>query len=170
MVRIFECNVIRHLKLTVSFRMNCVSLDTIGLTAFGHDFGALYGKYGAVEEAFDMLGTAPPRGLDIITSILGPFFPFLLNIPTTRQMLLLKLNTAMQGIAEELLKKTREEVELGIIGSSSRSIMGALSELSHFIAQEAVDRPIVRAENAEGKSSLTEQEVVAQVYLSLPLY
>ena len=35
--------------------MNCVSLDTIGIAGFGHDFGALRGEHGIVEEAFDQV-------------------------------------------------------------------------------------------------------------------
>ena len=60
--------------------MNCVSLDTIGIAAFSHDFGALQGKRGDVEVAFDALGEVPPIGLDILFALLGPILPFVSNI------------------------------------------------------------------------------------------
>jgi len=74
-------------------------------------------------------------------------FPVLLKVPTKRQNLKTKLNQAMQKIAENLLQRTKKDAEAGTFSSSSRSIMGAL----------------IRAESAVAKSSLTEEEVLAQM-------
>ena len=115
--------------------MNCASLDSIGLAAFGHDFGALHGEHGTVEEAFDMFGSAPPRIFDVIIGLLGPTFPFLLSLPTHRQRVIEKLNNALQGIAERLLDATRKEAQLDVIGDSSRSIIGTLSELACYLSR-----------------------------------
>ncbi|THH01154.1 hypothetical protein EW145_g6961, partial [Phellinidium pouzarii] len=40
-------------------RMNCVSLDSIGLAGFGHDFGALEGRHSDVAEMFDSFSSLP---------------------------------------------------------------------------------------------------------------
>lgn len=109
-------------------RMNCVSLDTIGIAGFGHDFGALRGEHGIVEEAFDSLNDAPPVGLAEIFTLLGPLFPMLTKLPTKRQKTLKRMNQAMLEIATELLEKTKKDAEEGSLSTSSRSIMGALSE------------------------------------------
>lgn len=113
-----------------TYRMNCVSLDTIGLAGFGHDFGALRGENGIVEEAFDKMSSEPPKGLNAIIMLLAVVFPQLLRIPTKRQQLLSHLNKAIQKIAEGLLFRTRKDAEAGTYSKSSRSIMGALSTLS----------------------------------------
>ena len=121
--------------------MNCASLDSIGIAAFGHDFGALRGEHGTVEEAFDMFGSAPPRIIDVITILLGPTFPFLLNLPTQRRQVLRGLDKALQGVAESLLEGTRKEAELDVIGGSSRSIIGALSELDFRFNNNRLNNP-----------------------------
>ena len=108
--------------------MNCVSLDTIGIAGFGHDFGALRGEHGIVEEAFDSLNNAPPRGLSAVLALFGPLFPILLKVPTRRQVMLGRLNKAMGKIAEGLFEKTKKDAEAGTFSTSSRSIMGALSK------------------------------------------
>lgn len=123
--------------IEVPFRMNCVSLDTIGIAAFGHDFGALRGEHGIVEEGFDSLNTAPPRGLSSALFLLAPLFPILLKVPTKRQLTLRKLNIAMQEIAEDLFRKTKRDAQAGTFSASSRSIIGTLSE---FFSRRADSR------------------------------
>lgn len=105
-----------------------MSLDTIGIAAFGHDFGALQGKHGVVEEAFASLNSAPPRGLSAVLLLLGPLFPVLHNVPTKRQITLKKLNQSMQEIAEDLFRKTKRDAQAGTFSASSRSIIGTLSK------------------------------------------
>lgn len=106
--------------------MNSVSLDTIGIAGFSHDFDALEGKQSAVADAFDSFGSAPPRGLSSIFPILGPVLPFLMKIPTRRRKMVQHLHKSMEEIAESLLERSRKEREAGVLGDSSRSIIGAL--------------------------------------------
>lgn len=108
--------------------MNRVSLDTIGIAAFGHDFGALRGDHGVVEEGFDSLSTVPPRGISGALLLLATLFPILLKIPTRRQIILKKLNQAMQEIAEDLFKRTKRDAQAGTFSASSRSMIGTLSK------------------------------------------
>ena len=105
-----------------------MSLDTIGIAAFSHDFGALQGKRGDVEVAFDALGEVPPIGLDILFALLGPILPFVSKIPTKRHRMLSKLHRSMREIAESLLQQTRKDIDSDVVSHTSRSIMGALSE------------------------------------------
>lgn len=106
--------------------MNCVSLDSIGIAGFGHDFGALEGRRSEVEELFDSFGSAPPKGISLVFMLLGPILPFLLNIPTSRSKLIKKLHQSMEDISKVLLDRSRKEKEIGELGLSSRSIMGTL--------------------------------------------
>lgn len=110
--------------------MNAISLDTIGIAGFSHDFGALEGKLSAVVDAFESFGSAPPRGLTAIIPILGQVLPFLLKIPNRRRTLLLQLHESIAEIAGSLLERSRKEKEAGILGDSSRSIIGALRKFS----------------------------------------
>ena len=109
--------------------MNRVSLDTIGIAGFGHNFGALDGEYGAVEESLAKMSVVPPRGpINNILQLMGPLLPALSHIPTKRNVYLKRLHNSMQGVAQNLLQKTKEDGETGSFSDFSRSIMGALGE------------------------------------------
>ena len=107
--------------------MNCVSLDSIGIAAFGHDFGALRQEHGFVQEGLELLNTVPLLGFDSIILILGSLFPVLLDIPTKRQVMIKKLNQSMEKIATDLFQRTKRDVQAGIF-STSRSIIDTLSK------------------------------------------
>lgn len=142
--------------------MDRVSLDTIGIVAFGHDFGALQGEHGVVEEVFASLISAPPRGLSAVL-LLGPLFPVLYKYPTKCQVTLKKLDQSMQEIAEDLFRKTKRDAHAGTFSASSRSIIGTLSKFSVLSRLYNVLTPVVRAESSDNKSNLSEEEVLAQV-------
>ena len=108
-------------------RMTCVSLDSIGIAGFGHDFGALDGKRSTIEEIFDSFGSHPPGFTTMLIITLGAIFPFLWNIPDPRNRLTNKLHDSMAEISRDLLEKTRREKEMGgSVGDASRSIIGSL--------------------------------------------
>ncbi|KDQ56786.1 hypothetical protein JAAARDRAFT_179466 [Jaapia argillacea MUCL 33604] len=128
--------------------MNHVSLDSIGIAGFSHDFGSLHGKYSTVANVFDSFSTIQPTLIDIIPFILGPIFPFLINIPTERNRMLRKLNASMEEISEELLSKTRENWE----GEDrqlkeEKSLMGVL----------------IKSETTESGLRMSKEEVLAQM-------
>ncbi|THH07480.1 hypothetical protein EW145_g3350 [Phellinidium pouzarii] len=129
------------------FRMNCISLDSIGIAGFGHDFGSLNGRHSDVGEMFDSLGHAPPIGISMILPLLGPVLPFLTLIPTTQQRLIDKLHMSIEIIAKKLLMHSRKEKEAGGKGDSGRSIIGAL----------------LKAESLESELRLSQDEVLAQM-------
>ncbi|KAI5117593.1 hypothetical protein M0805_004044 [Coniferiporia weirii] len=127
--------------------MNCVSLDSIGIAGFSHDFGALEGRHSDIAEMFDAFGSVPPRGLSIIFPILGPVLPFLLKVPTSRQRMVKKLHSTMEEIAETLLERSRKENEAGLVGDTGRSMIGSL----------------LKAESSNSELRLTRDEVLAQM-------
>ncbi|KAL5512215.1 hypothetical protein ACEPAG_3500 [Sanghuangporus baumii] len=125
--------------------MNCVSLDSIGIAGFGHDFGALNGKHSTIEEVFDSFGTAPPLSMVVL---LGQVVPTILKFPTTRGNMMRKLHDTMGDVSKQLLERSRKEKALG--GSAtdtSRSIIGSL----------------LRAESADSELRLTPEEALAQM-------
>lgn len=117
------------------YRMNRVSLDSIGIAGFAHDFGALEGRHSDVAALFDSFGSAPlGKGLTILLPLLAPVLPFLANIPTKRSRLVKKLHKSMEEVSEELLARSRKEKEAGDTGGSSRSIIGALREYDGLVS------------------------------------
>ena len=107
----------------------CGRLDTIGLAGFSHNFGALEGTHATVTEVFDTFGASPrssARNKGLL--LLAQSFPFLTRLPTPRGKLMQKLNVAMEEISNELLARTRKELEIGVVGGKEeRSVIGMLS-------------------------------------------
>ena len=108
--------------------MNHVSLDSVGIAGFSHDFGSLHGSHSDVAEIFDAFGTLPTSALNIIIFLLGSVFPFLSWIPTERKKLTDRLKVSMHQISEILLDRSRKEKLAGTVGGTERSIIGQLSE------------------------------------------
>ncbi|KAG8214366.1 cytochrome P450 [Butyriboletus roseoflavus] len=152
----------------------CVSLDTIGLAGFSHNFGALQGKHAHVTEIFDTFA-ASPRSTAVNTGLLllAQVFPFLVGIPTAHRRLVRKLSVAMEEISNVLLSRTQKELEIGVVGDKEeRSIIGLLSKWS--ISNVPLDAPlicstrnIVKGANEDSGFQLTKDEVMAQVNESL---
>lgn len=65
-------------------RMNHVSLDSIGLAGFSHDFAALDGRKGPVISALEAFEALPKP-----SSIHWPFY-FLAKVPCTFQLFIAK--------------------------------------------------------------------------------
>lgn len=99
-------------------------MDSIGIAGFGHDFGSLDGKYPAVVEAFDIIGSSNPGAISQFVFFLGPVLPMLLNLPTSRNRLFSRLHNSMVAIANELLVRTRKEKEGA---AEEKSLIGLLS-------------------------------------------
>ncbi|KAH0826178.1 cytochrome P450 [Lanmaoa asiatica] len=148
----------------------CVPLDVIGLAGFSHNFGALEGKHAQVTEVFDSFG-ASPRSSAVNSGLflLAQAFPFLTQIPTSRNRLLQKLNVAMEEISNVLLIRTEKELEMGVVGGKEeKSIIGLLSAWSipNFPLHASLicsTRTIVKGAKADSEFHLTKDEVIAQV-------
>ncbi|KAH0839400.1 cytochrome P450 [Lanmaoa asiatica] len=131
----------------------CVSLDTIGLACFSHDFGALEGKHASVTDVLDTFSASPGRSTALNKGLLllAQAFPFLTRVPTPRTRLVQKLNAAMEEISNVLLGRTQKELEIGVVGGKEeRSIIGLLIKGTH----------------GDSEFRLTKEEVIAQVNAS----
>jgi len=108
--------------------MNYVSLDSIGIAGFSHDFGCLSGAQSDIATTLDEFGVLSPSALSFLIVLLTPIFPFLSWVPTDRKKLLDKLQQAMHNVADALLNRTRGEKVTGVLNVSERSIIGQLSK------------------------------------------
>ncbi|OBZ66782.1 GDP-L-fucose synthase [Grifola frondosa] len=125
--------------------MNHVSLDSIGIAGFSHDFGSLDGKESAVATVFDAFGTLKPSVLTVLILLFAHTFPILFKIPTPHRRLQTQLNSSMEEIVDELLENTRKESTE--TKTAENSIIGLL----------------IKAENEDASLHLSQEEIVAQM-------
>ncbi|KZT67557.1 cytochrome P450 [Daedalea quercina L-15889] len=133
--------------IDVDMWMHNVSLDSIGITGFSHDFGTLVGKPSAIAEAMDDLVNLK-SGLmgGAMLAIVGLVFPWVLKLPSAPLRLVNKINVSMGKIAQELLEDTRKEGE-GQSNMEDRSIIDLLIEV----------------EKTDSDLHMSEEDVVAQM-------
>ncbi|EIW78658.1 cytochrome P450 [Coniophora puteana RWD-64-598 SS2] len=124
--------------------MNHISLDSIGLAGFSHDFEALDGKKSTIGDILDMLDSKPSKTI-MLLFMLGFIFPWLINLPVERNRMLARLNESMEKISLELLDQTRREKEH--IGVETRSVLGLL----------------LKAENIDAELHLSPAEILAEM-------
>ncbi|KAI0368462.1 cytochrome P450 [Pilatotrama ljubarskyi] len=128
--------------------MNHVSLDSIGIAGFSHDFGSLEGKYSSVADVFDRMGHIKPSAITAAAIFFGNTFPFLWRIPTPMRRLQQQLNKSMEEIATVLLENTRREMRgAGEKGREEKSIIGLL----------------IKAEDASSSLQMSQEEIMAQM-------
>jgi len=123
--------------------MNRVSLDSIGIAGFSHDFNSLAGQASSVSDLFDTFAGLKPPPTTLISKILAPLsliifligtvFPPVLSLPTERSKLMMKLKKDTAAIADILLEKTRKEKELGLDEKGDKSIIGLLSVYRFYL-------------------------------------
>ncbi|KAF9233331.1 cytochrome P450 [Melanogaster broomeanus] len=129
--------------------MNHVSLDTIGLAGFSHDFGSLDGKPALVTEILDAFGgSSAASALHVMSLLLAQAFPFMIRLPTTRTKLVNKLTDSIGEISPVLLNRMKKEKELGIEDHrGEKSIIGLL----------------IKAGSEDAELRLSNEEVMAQM-------
>ncbi|KAF8878007.1 cytochrome P450 [Gymnopilus junonius] len=110
-------------SVDVQVWMNHISLDSVGIAGFGHDFHALDGLNSPVVDVFDSFGSGDTSFLSNLVFLLGPVLPVLQNLPTKHNRIFKRLNQTMSGIADELLTRNRKEKGVG----EDKSIIGLLS-------------------------------------------
>ncbi|KIJ59409.1 hypothetical protein HYDPIDRAFT_140642 [Hydnomerulius pinastri MD-312] len=132
--------------------MSHISLDTIGIAGFSHDFGSLDGKPTSVTEIFDSFGKSKRSALNTSIFLLAQSIPILAKTPTSRSKLVKKLNKSVGEITDVLLARTRKEKEAGVIGDKDeKSIIGLL----------------IKAESEDAELHLSPEEVRAQAKVLL---
>ncbi|KAH9853307.1 cytochrome P450 [Lenzites betulinus] len=128
--------------------MNHVSLDSVGIAGFSHDFGSLEGKHSSVAEVFDKMGHIKPSPITAAALFFGNTFPFLWRIPTPMRRLQQQLNKSMEEIATVLLENTRREMRgTGEKGYEEKSIIGLL----------------IKAEDTQSSLQMSQEEIMAQM-------
>ncbi|PFH47813.1 hypothetical protein AMATHDRAFT_50010 [Amanita thiersii Skay4041] len=132
--------------------MNRITLDSIGIAGFGHDFHSLDGHQSAVIDAFNSFGATNQGLLSRLQIVIGPIIPSVLNIPTQRARLFSQLATNVNKIALELLERTREESKGEDSGDlKDKSIIGLL----------------IKGESPDTNFKLLHQEVMGHINLFL---
>ncbi|KAG1855862.1 cytochrome P450 [Suillus tomentosus] len=132
--------------------MNHISLDTVGIAGFSHDFGSLDGKRVGVAEAFDTIGSNQPSAVDKAVFLLASVFPIILKIPNKRQNLFTKLGITMEQISNELLIRSRREKDVDMSqGGEENSLIGLL----------------IKSEGQDAELYMSAEEVVAQMKVLL---
>ncbi|KAF8224488.1 cytochrome P450 [Tricholoma matsutake] len=126
-----------------------VSLDTIGIAGFSHDFGSLKGKSPPVVAAFDSFGSLNSSASSMMVLFLSQMIPSLANIPTERMGVIKNVVASINSFAGSLLESAR--VEKGTDVLTDKSIIATL------VRSEPV--------NSETSKSMSNDEIMAQAFL-----
>ncbi|KAI6044112.1 cytochrome P450 [Pisolithus marmoratus] len=129
--------------------MNHISLDTIGMAGFSHEFGSLDGKPATIQKVFSAFDTSAKQSfLDIAVVLFADVFPIFSYIPVSCVQSLVDMQETLSGVAKKLLERMEKEKEEGVIdGKEDRSIIGVL----------------IKATEAEGGRHVTPEEVLSSM-------
>ncbi|KAG5724451.1 Cytochrome P450 86B1 [Termitomyces sp. T112] len=127
--------------------MNHISLDSIGIGGFGHDFGSLKGHKSPISNALDSFGATKPGLASMFAFILAPALPLLFKMPTKRKNMFQAISDSVGDIVNDLLERARAEKEANVSESNAdKSIIGTL----------------IRSETASSNIHLSLDEIRAQ--------
>ncbi|THH10066.1 hypothetical protein EW146_g8484 [Bondarzewia mesenterica] len=138
---ILESNGSDEAIIEVQNWMNHISLDSIGLAGFSHDFATLHGKRPLVATIFESFANAKISPSQTLLFVLAPVLPFIIRLPNQRSKQISTLNHGMGEIADEMLDRTRK------VGEGDKSIIGLL----------------LKAEGNQSDLYLSQEEVMAQM-------
>lgn len=151
-----------------------MSLDSIGIAGFGHDFEALQGHESDIQILFDSFTRSPGKSSSAIAEsasrkLLGSLLPsqFLDLFPSKRLRLMKRFRETMSGVSAELWRKSKAEKG----DSKVRSVMGSLGKFilasrefyCHSLIGGFCFRDVVRAEESTTGWKLTADEVLGEV-------
>ncbi|KAG1849951.1 cytochrome P450 [Suillus subalutaceus] len=133
--------------------MNHISLDTIGIAGFSHDFGSLDGKRASVTEIFDTFGNnQKASAVNQVVLLLASAFPVITKIPSKRRNLVKKLGVALRELFNDLLVRSRREKDVNVSKrDEEKSIIGLL----------------IKSEGQDAELHMSKEEVVAQMKVLL---
>ncbi|KZT00685.1 cytochrome P450 [Laetiporus sulphureus 93-53] len=124
--------------------MNRISLDTLGIAGFTHDFGTLKGKHSSIAECFDAL-TGARTDFDLLMAMVGLAFPTIVRVPSPLLRLFKKLDATIEEIATRLLDSSRKEKVGG--AAEDKSIVGLL----------------LKSESSKSALRMSQEEIVSQM-------
>ncbi|EIW74082.1 cytochrome P450 [Coniophora puteana RWD-64-598 SS2] len=131
--------------------MSRVSLDSIGVAGFSHDFGTLDGKYSKVADVFERFQSTKPGVFFNISILIGLVFPAIMKLPIARLALAKELNGALSVVAKDLIERMRQEKAGLAEGQSDNSVIGLL----------------IKAGSPGAELYMSEDEVLSQIKLLL---
>ncbi|KAG2066346.1 cytochrome P450 [Suillus decipiens] len=130
--------------------MNHISLDTVGIAGFSHDFGSLDGKRASVVEAFETFGANPQASR--VPLLIASVFPIIFKIPTKRHHLVKELSATMEKISNDLLTRSRREKDVNMSErDEEKSIVGLL----------------IKSESHDAELHMSDEEIMAQMKVLL---
>jgi len=105
--------------------MNNISIDTIGIAGFSHDFKALSGANPEVQRAFETFTESKISIVDIANLLISPVFPLIDLIPTAKKNATKRLNQSLKHVGVKLLADSKK---VGDQKPADKSIIGVLLE------------------------------------------
>ncbi|KAI6160271.1 cytochrome P450 [Pisolithus thermaeus] len=129
--------------------MNHISLDTIGMAGFSHEFGSLDGKPATIQKVFSAFDTSAKQSfIDIAVVLFADVFPVFSYIPVSCVQSLTDMQATLSGVAKKLLDRMEKEKKDGVVdGKEDKSIIGVL----------------IKATEAEGGRHVTPDEVLSSM-------
>ncbi|KAI6103762.1 cytochrome P450 [Pisolithus croceorrhizus] len=129
--------------------MNHISLDTIGMAGFSHEFGSLDGKPATIQKVFSAFDTSAKQSfIDIAVVLFAEVFPVFSYIPVSCVQSLSDMQATLSGVAKKLLDRMEKEKKDGVIdGKEDKSIIGVL----------------IKSTEAEGERHVTPDEVLSSM-------
>ncbi|SJL01026.1 uncharacterized protein ARMOST_04342 [Armillaria ostoyae] len=118
--------------------MNRISMDSIGIAGFSHDFGAIDGK----PQMFDELDLSKGAAFFAFMIIAGTKFPAVLRLPSKKKDALAAMNGVFSDIADRLLAKAKEHGN-----DEDKSVMGLLLKSETHDADVHMSREEIIAQN-----------------------
>ncbi|KAI6030993.1 cytochrome P450 [Pisolithus marmoratus] len=130
--------------------MNHISLDTIGMAGFSHEFGSLDGKPATIQKVFSAFDTSAKQSfIDVAVVLFAEVFPVFSYIPVSCVQSLTDMQETLSGVAKKLLARMEKEKEEGVIdGKRGQTYRGP---------------SLVKATEAEGGRHVTPEEVLVVV-------
>ncbi|KAG2076623.1 cytochrome P450 [Suillus decipiens] len=107
-----ESRIVRENILPLTPRTDNISLDTVGIAGFSHDFSSLDGKHTSVTEA---------SAVNQFLRLLAPAFPIIAKILTKRRKLITQLSATVGEIFNDLLIRNCREKDWALIELSRHS-------------------------------------------------
>ncbi|KZP25792.1 cytochrome P450 [Athelia psychrophila] len=127
--------------------MNKVSLDSVGIAGFSHDFGTLEGKQSDIADIFDDFGRHKPSFVQMLVFVLSAVFPVVGRLPTARNRLIQGFAQTTQRVSRSLLEKTRKDNSVAVGSKGDKSVIGIL----------------IKASDESSELNISDEEAIAQV-------
>ncbi|KAG1840185.1 cytochrome P450 [Suillus subalutaceus] len=111
-------------------------LDSVGIAALSHDFGALHGNNSDVVHVLNAFSSSTNVSYNLVT--LAQNFPSILKLPLPRIQFSQKLNLIVGKICQEMVSRTRKEKETGGTGQGDKSCLNSLLEAEESSESEGL--------------------------------